>query len=259
MTFEKTRCIENIYALAKKKGLKIGEMEEKAGVSKGYLSRINKEDSTANPPIDLLVSIADQLDVSVDFLIGYANSDLSENEDFIFKYVDKLLKKTNEGKLEWIIQSRSILTVENGDPVDNPLIDVMPNYSDEFDTKYLEHVFKSHLYSNGVSIIGDCYYCYPIKSRTTRVFLMNVRYFDFITEKEDENRPNAYRRSEYKDAIEVYMETHKGIRPICSTAFVREEIETAVNRLYSSVNDSSSRIGLTGDVKLDMKAFLDEM
>ena len=52
--FDKKRCIENIYTIAKEKNIKIGDLEEKAGVSKGYLSRINKEDSSSVPGVDLI-------------------------------------------------------------------------------------------------------------------------------------------------------------------------------------------------------------
>ena len=85
--FEKAVCIDNIYALAKDKGLKIGDMEEKAGASKGYLSRLNKEGNTAVPPIDFLNSIADQLGVSLDFLVNYKKDQLTEGEDFLLKFL----------------------------------------------------------------------------------------------------------------------------------------------------------------------------
>ena len=42
--YDKARCLNNIYALAKERGIKIGDLEESAGVSKGYLSRVAKPD-----------------------------------------------------------------------------------------------------------------------------------------------------------------------------------------------------------------------
>ena len=42
--YDKARCLNNIYALAKERGIKIGDLEESAGVSRGYLSRVAKPD-----------------------------------------------------------------------------------------------------------------------------------------------------------------------------------------------------------------------
>lgn len=52
--FDKRLFISNIYQLAKERSVKIGDLEKKAGVSVGYLSRINKEDSNTVPTIDFV-------------------------------------------------------------------------------------------------------------------------------------------------------------------------------------------------------------
>ncbi|MCD7825245.1 MAG: helix-turn-helix domain-containing protein [Clostridiaceae bacterium] len=248
--FEKNRCIDNIYALAKKKGLKIGEMEERAGVSKGYLSRINKEDSTANPPIDFLVSIAEQLEVSVDFLLMYSDADLNKNEAFIIEFVDRLSQKTIQGDIDWVLQARSVLTADNSDPVDNPLIDIVPDYSDEFDMKYMTHGFTSHFYNNAF-ILDDCYYCYLPEQPSAKVYVMNVRYTSFAKN----GTADIYRR-DYQDAFELYLCSRNDISPICSTAYVKKEIANTVKNLYETINMTSSHLGLTPNAKSIMQNFL---
>ena len=70
-SFDKNRCLNNIYFLVKEKNLRIGDLEAGAGVSIGYISRLNKDDSKATPSIEFLVSIADKLDVTIDALIQY--------------------------------------------------------------------------------------------------------------------------------------------------------------------------------------------
>ena len=88
--FDKKRCIDNIYVLAKEQGMKIGDLEEKAGVSKGYLSRINKEENTSIPGIDLLASIADQFHVGIDYLVDCQLDTLTTNERFVLQFIDRL-------------------------------------------------------------------------------------------------------------------------------------------------------------------------
>ena len=67
--FDKTRCLTNIYYLARQKGIKIGDLEAEANVSTGYFSRLNKEDNKTVPSIETLLLVADKLGVSVDALV----------------------------------------------------------------------------------------------------------------------------------------------------------------------------------------------
>lgn len=69
MGFDKRRCMSAIYAIAKEKGVKIGDLEKETGVSTGYLSKLNKEENTSSPSIELLVAAAQLLGVTVDMLI----------------------------------------------------------------------------------------------------------------------------------------------------------------------------------------------
>ena len=78
--YDKTRCLNNIYALAKERGIKIGDLEESAGVSRGYLSRVAKPDYQGSPPIEMLDAVAKQLGVGIDYLVNYSPDAFSESE-----------------------------------------------------------------------------------------------------------------------------------------------------------------------------------
>ena len=64
--FDKSKCLGNIYHLVKERGLKIGDLEDQAGVSIGYLSRLNKDDNKSTPGIEFLLAVAQVLNVSLD-------------------------------------------------------------------------------------------------------------------------------------------------------------------------------------------------
>ena len=246
--FDKKRGIENIYALAKAKGLKIGDIEEKAGVSKGYLSRINKEDSTSIPTIDLLASIAEQLEVGIDFLVNYPIGTISPNEEFVYQFIDKLTTATTAGKMEWIPETEGLLRADTDVAVKNPLVYVTKNYSDEVDIWYDTHGYTSGIYSGGsVEVIGDCYYA-SLPSSNATVFLNSVRYF---IPKEG----GRFASTETFDAIEVYLVTN-GVKPICSTYYVCEAIKKAVKDLYTAVSSAPSHIGLEYSTKAVMQSFM---
>jgi len=248
--FDKKRCVENIYALAKEKGLKIGDIEEKAGVSKGYLSRINKEDSTSIPTIDLLASIANQLGVGIDYLVNFPRDVLTPNEQFVFQFIDRLCQQTVAGKMDWVVESAAILTADSDEPVDNPLVRTMPEYSEEFNRQYETHVYTSMIYSNSVQVANNCYHT-ELPDGYSEVYLNAVNYLEPA---KPEDRFHSHVWSE--QIIEVYI-VRNGVRPICSTFFLRDELKKAVNDLYTAVSSAPSHIGLEKSTKDIMKSFLD--
>lgn len=250
--FDKKRCIENIYALAKEKGLKIGDIEEKAGVSKGYLSRINKEDSTSIPTIDLLASIAEQLGVGIDFLVNFPRGVLSPNEEFVYQFIDKLMRGTVAGKLDWVVETDGILRADTDAPVANPLVHVTKDFSDEVNMWYDTHTYTSAIYSDGgVIVIGNCYHAVLPSTRIT-VFLNSVRYYVPV------EGGGTFSSTKDEDVIEVYLVTD-GVKPLCSTHYVCDEIKKAVSDLYTAVSSAPSRIGLEESTKRFMKSFLNNV
>lgn len=252
MEFQKERCIETIYSLAKTKGLKIGELEEKAGVSKGYLARINKEGSTANPPIEVIVSIADQLDVSVDYLIAADMNTLSDSEQFVIDFANKLKKKTLDMKMEWISESNNVLNAENNIEVDNPLVTVEKNYTPEFDQMYDCHVYRSRFYGQGeVIVVDNCYHA-ELKLGNPRVYINKVRYRIYKDDKDTYGEMSD-------DVIEIYIVKGSEINPVCSTYYVKPEIKEAVESLYEVVSSAMSRIGLSRSTKDIMRQFIDDL
>lgn len=245
--FDKKRCIDNIYAIAKAKGLKIGDIEEKAGVSKGYLSRINKEDSTSIPGIDLLASIADQLGVGIDYLVNFPRDTLTPNEEFVFQFIDRLAKQTTAGKMDWVVESAAVLEADNDTEVDNPLVSVTMNYSEEFNTQYHTHVYTSMIYSAAVRVKDSCYHA-ELPDGKSEVYLNAVSYYV-------ENEENHIFSTWTDRIIEVYI-VQRGIRPVCSTYYLRDELKKAVEDLYTAVSSSPSHIGLEQSTKEIMRSFL---
>ena len=97
--FDKNRCLENIYSLAKEKGVKIGELESGSGVSVGYLSRLGKEDNTSVPSVETMDKMAEILDVTVDYLLRAEEEGLPMRERTAFRFADKLIKDTLDDKV----------------------------------------------------------------------------------------------------------------------------------------------------------------
>lgn len=101
MKYEKARFVNNIYELAKRQKLKIGDLEANCGVSNGYLARLRQGENNAAPGADILMNIADQLSVSVDALLSFDFANSTGAEQKLLIYIDRLLRDTEARKLIW--------------------------------------------------------------------------------------------------------------------------------------------------------------
>ncbi len=244
--FDKTRCINNIYALAKEKGIKIGDLEEGSGMSKGYLSRVAKPDYQGSPSIEMLDAVARQLGVGIDFLVNFDPEALSANEQFVMQFVDKLSTLTEAEKMEWLYETMGTLNAEDDSEVDNPLVSVTKQYSDDFDRWYDTHEYSSAIYDNYVTVSGTCYHA-QLPTSHAHVYLNMVTYHNTPRNEKLENK--AY------DIIEMYL-VEKTVQPICSTYYVSEELKNAVSNLYQMISSVPSKIALSQSARSTMDFFI---
>lgn len=99
--FRKDVFIRNIYGLAEKKNLKIGEIEKECGVSTGFFSRYKKEDGNARISIDSASAISEILGVSLETMISYDMTRMSQQEIYQNNFFSKLLKDTETDVVRW--------------------------------------------------------------------------------------------------------------------------------------------------------------
>lgn len=103
---QKNNLMSNIEYLCKVKKIKKADLESKAGVSKGYLSRFKNDDPNNLPSISFIESVASQLYVSIDALINCELRDTSTL--YNIELLKKLIHDTENKKLEWSIGDADI-------------------------------------------------------------------------------------------------------------------------------------------------------
>ena len=99
----KKRISENINALAKFYGFKIKDLEEEAGVSQGYISRLSKKTTKdSNPVIDLLILASEKFHVSIDSLISLDFNRITNPDRMrVISFLEAILSLTNKEQLSW--------------------------------------------------------------------------------------------------------------------------------------------------------------
>ena len=246
MELDRKRLIDNIYRYAKEKDIKIGTLEQNAGVSPGYLSRLAKDESKGSFGVDLLCSAAEQLGRTLDDLVYTNNDVLSPNELKMIAFLDKLTLKTESFQLEW-----QMLPPMIEDPTyifEHPLFRLVDReelnmYGDweickesEYCSRFLEH--------GNAQIAGNCFHV-PFDTYGGReVYIMSAK---------ERNSSND------KEILEVYFIQRNGtIEPIASTKFVNDQIQEAMKRLYLTIEAARSHLTLDKGSLGAMDRFLNE-
>ena len=218
--YEKNRCLKNIYELAKKNGIGIGVLEESCGVSKGYLSRVNKPDYQGSPSIEVLDAMATKLGVGLDYLVNYDPDLLDRDDDFILKLTDTLQRQTDSMQLEWVRETEDILTNSQKGEISNPFL-IYIDPSSENESGYYR--YQSRFLIGRTLVNGDCYHVDLHDGdgcrRSSVIYLNSVIYVS------GDNRTPS---------IEMYFVDETGEERLCSTAFMRSVTKAAITKLYSS-------------------------
>lgn len=247
--FDKKQCISNIYFLAKDQGKKIGDIEKQAGVSAGYISRINKDDNNTNPGIEFLSSVASELGVSIETLINYDLSELSPTQLYFVNFIERLAWQTQCYQLKWnketVYDLKSVGVDANGDP-EHPLFSI-PWREDE-------PIYCSRFFSDE-DFLGWDERCIPIDDgynvsvgENATVYLMKI----LRPEYEDEDGKPA------GDTIyELYLVHDKKVEPLCnSLRQCGSPYAKLLPDLYEKVKEAYDKVNIRQDVKDVIDAFM---
>ncbi len=246
MEFDKKRCMSAIYAIAKEKGVKIGDLEKEANVSTGYLSKLNKEENTSSPSIELLLAVARVLGVTIDMLIYSDYEGLSSNEKYVLKFLDKLVNDTLSGDLQWDKETqKQLLNVgcdySGGEAyAEHPLFEAaeipVVGESGYPESTRLESCYYSRFFSEGeTKIAGDGFHA-NLCPADADIYIMKV-------DNEEANMEIGY------DQFEVYLIQKGNVTPLCCSEFVCSEISRQIQNLYKVIVDADSNLGVNNEVK----------
>lgn len=246
--FDKTICFSNIRELLRTKtDVKIGQIEKEAGVSPGYMSRLEKEGSTAEPSVEFVVTAANLLGVSIDTLISINLTELTPTEQYISRFFDKLKSDTLEDKLDWLRETPLALSnlKSNGGYIGHPLFseEVLNMVSDDgYPQQEIAVMFVSKTFGLNTKIAGDCFHL-KMKNGTT-LYLMDI-----------EKRSHTTNDQKTK-AIEAWVYVPgKNSEPLVASQD-DTSISSLVEVLFETVSERMKHPKINRDVQYAIDAFM---
>ena len=100
-TISTQQILKNIYAIAEKKDIMVRDVENAAGVSIGYFSKMMKQGSETKLSIDTLMGLSELFDMPVESIVNYHLREDSLKSDDMMKFIVKLREDTQKRKLNW--------------------------------------------------------------------------------------------------------------------------------------------------------------
>ena len=107
--FNREICLKNVDYLLTKQNKKLGELEEKSGNYPGYLSRMKSGKSSSDPSIEFLMTAAEELNVPLELLVSSDLTEMTSTEEFILKFLNKVIDNTKKDELRWTRETISQL------------------------------------------------------------------------------------------------------------------------------------------------------
>ena len=241
-TFNRQQCLANINYLIKKKGEMVKNIEQAAGVSVGYLSRMNKEDASKPLSMDFLLAISEALNLSLDALVKYDFTRMSPTEEYMIRFIDKLYTQTNSNKISW--EKETLMDLENvsaysgsDGTTSHPLIFSAGLDPDKrtFDGC---NYYKSYFSSDGLVYPNDNFYHATVNGFP--IYITNVF-------RPNQNLPDyelyIVSRSEYGELTNTMFYS---IEPLCSSVEANTpDLRDALKRLYDAIYLASRSVKIS--------------
>ena len=111
--FDNRYLISNIAFLAKKNGLRIGELEKLLGLSAGYISRTAKESSAKKLSIDVVWKIGKLFEEDLQSLLCTNLRIPNKNTDVLALFLAKLYCQTEHNEIHWENHGGAAYELEN--------------------------------------------------------------------------------------------------------------------------------------------------
>lgn len=233
---ENSLFVDRIYQLAGEKNVTIGELEDIAGVSKGYLSRLKKnEDPEGTIGAKALFAIAEKLEVPIELLFNTNQDTLTKTEVKVITFIQMLRNSTIDGTLEWIRDDFSWLSYLQGlgiESVDDD--DEHPLFL--FIEKHDVIAYVSSFYKEAIIKPAGNFYHAWLAGQNTNIYITKI-------EKSEVKKKNiVYEVYLIDNPTEEVVYTKP--MPICNTELSKPIFGDIVKSLYLAAEEASSHIVL---------------
>lgn len=232
---DRDRCIANLYALSKRKGIRIRDLETSCGVSVGYLAHLRLDKRSPFPASEFLFRAADLLETTVDSLLRFDFQLSTETDQYLHTFINRLIRDTLSEKLCWDLDRACVpdpSVLEDIVFPDHPLLGLDPVLLQEGKSK---QYYASPFHPSVYNLLPRAAWWTALSDHTV-VFLTCVGQEDLSAEEK-----TGLRETE----MYLYHSETKALSPLChSNPAHPGMLDRDLAVLCDTVSDSLHRISL---------------
>lgn len=262
---DKELMFENIKAVAKRNQIPIGQLEQSAGVSVGYLSR--RSSRPAQIGFWTVVKLAKILNVSIDDLV-YRNltRKLNKTESKIYDFLEKIKRDTHNESVNWSFYEANYLNSFNGKPPDmfdkesvpsGQLFDLIDK-GDNCEVLSLVHQIPLTRFSNYYSE-GPTFYT-EINPYVT-LYITQIKYIARADLRKEREGRDVDRIDNHGDvhSIELFLTNPRknNLEELCNSNGVSPTLVSLIRDLCDEAEKSTNRVQLSDFSKSVIDGYLD--
>ena len=245
--FKRTRFLKNFRHYLNKAGVKLGDVERKAGVTAGYISRLESGKISADPSIEFILTAANLLGVSVEQLVNEEYAELSPTEEYIVKVIETMIEDTAADKIVWYKETPWELECIGADyegNTDHPLFSAVygsgeSGYPEPKGTGY------NSLFPRGDVAVEGNFYHGTLPATKSTVYITNIKEELF-------GKSNII--------LEMYMVDEKQrVKPICASDVCCVRVKNSMEALYREIETASSHLHIDDSVRNAFDMYMDKL
>lgn len=228
--FNNKLLFDNITYLIKKQNKKIGEVEQSANVSPGYISRTSKEPN-AKPSIDFVINISNILNVSIDYLLKTDISKVTATETYLLDFINKINSDSINDKVMW--EKVSKFNPKNSEIEEH----FYQNKEIDKDLKNSKDgiAFYSNTYGKQTILKNDYYKLELSKNKILYVIKVENKLLNS--------------KQQIDSAIEMWIGSeYNGFKFLCGTK-TGKNMKSAIENLYMSIEENLNHPRIESDLK----------
>ena len=235
--FDRKYFNANVPLLIEKKGLRVGALEAKIGLSTGYISRICKEDNSTKISADLLAALSAELEVSMDLLGCCDLGGLTPRAQSMALFCEKLTEETLFADRSW--DRDSFASIDDAErhfdgKTSHPLF-----HHDGDDLYFNSHFAREQ----GTKVKSDIYH--TLLEESTHLYIACVIY------------PGNENRLDYE--LYICKEDYRDwiTNAVCaSDPLMPSPLDSILRRLYDSIAETNRQVQCSSFVKSVIDRFM---
>ena len=232
--FDKKVLMNNIKILAKNTNKKIGDIEKEANISAGYFSRLNNDDNSTVPSIEVIHNVSKQFNISLDLLVNVDFSKINSTELYLLKFLNKLIVDTKSNNMIWF---------KDG-------IDQIYNKIDgEFTHPLIQTGFD---YAHG----SNPYYCSLVDSSIDFELPSEIYHFGHYDKTFYLVKINCLPTN--VEVYEMYIKDSCNLKLICSTFYSTEDFKKTMIEVFKVATEDVKKMKIDFEVRKAIDDFMND-